>query len=124
MVPELVIKSMLVKFKMLSFNQLNAQIKLNEMWKSIHIKNYPVKTQTLENQLDVMNTRARRAGLLKEQKVSCLSQRTFTNDAIHIWNMPPKSIKDCISVYSVKKRSKLLLSLCLFDKFKMSKIST
>ena len=74
MVPELVIKSMLVKFKMLSFNQLNAQIKLNEMWKSIHIKNYPVKTQTLENQLDVMNTRARTA----ERAKGLLSQSLFT----------------------------------------------
>ena len=29
--------SMLVKFKILSVNQMNAQIKLTEMWKSIHI---------------------------------------------------------------------------------------
>ena len=40
-------ESLLAKFKILSANQKNAQIKLNEMWKSTHISNYPVKTSSL-----------------------------------------------------------------------------
>ena len=55
---------MLVKFKMLSVNQINAQIKLNEMWKTIHIEKYPIKTLQLVANADVMNTSARTAGLL------------------------------------------------------------
>ena len=47
-------KSMLVKFKILSVNQMNAQIKLSEMWKSINIENYPLKTELLEMQVDVL----------------------------------------------------------------------
>ena len=35
-------KSMLVKFKMLSVNQMMAQIKLIEMWKTTHVANYPI----------------------------------------------------------------------------------
>ena len=94
---------MLVKFKMLSVNQLNmnAQVKLNEMWKSVHIENYPVETQLLERQIDVMNTRARSAGLLKEEKVTHLSQIIFTNDATHIWNLAPKDIKNLVSLYII-----------------------
>ena len=41
------IKSLLKKNKMLSVNQTNAQIKLLEMWKSVHHPNYPNKVPTL-----------------------------------------------------------------------------
>ena len=75
---------MLAKFKILSVNQMNAQVKLNEMWKSIYIKNYPIKTELLECQPDGMNTRARSSGLLKEMKMSNRSQKTFTKDPTHI----------------------------------------
>ena len=96
-------KSMLVKFKILSVNQMNAQVKLNEMWKSFNIKNYPIKTELLECQPDGINTSARSSGLLKEMKMSYRSQKTFTNDATHIWNLVPSSIKHCKSLYSAKK---------------------
>ena len=99
-------KYMLAKFKILSVNQINAQIKLNEMWKSIHIVNYPIKTVLLECQSDVVNTRARSIGLLKETKVSYRSQKTFINDATHIWNLAPSAIKDCTSLYCAKKAIK------------------
>ena len=36
------IKSMLSKFGLLSVNQLAAQIKLTEVWKSIHVENYAI----------------------------------------------------------------------------------
>ena len=99
-------KSMLIKFKMLSVNQMNAQIKLTEMWKSTHITNYPIKSELLVNLTEGTNTRSRNAGFLKEGKVTVKSQRTFTNDAIHIWNQAPSYIKECISFNSAKKQSK------------------
>ena len=79
-------KSMLAKFKILSVNQMNAQIKLTEMWKSINIEGYPVKTELLGPIPDARNTRSRNARLLKEEKVSYRGQKTFSNDAIHTWN--------------------------------------
>ena len=51
---------------MLSVNQMNAQIKLIEMWKSVHDVNYPVKTVPLHRTGDVGNTWAVSAGQLKE----------------------------------------------------------
>ena len=54
-------------------------------------------------QIEVMNTRARSAGLLKEEKVTNLSQIIFTNDAIHIWNLAWKDIKKLVSLYSANK---------------------
>ena len=33
---------------MVSVNQLNAQIKLLEMWKTVHIEEYPLKLQQQE----------------------------------------------------------------------------
>ena len=101
-------KSMLVKFKMLSVNQLMAQIKLFEMWKSIHVNNYPIHTEILSPKEDGLSTRARSNGLLiKEGKATNLSQRTFLNDAIHIWNQSPNEIKECVSLFSVKKSYKI-----------------
>ena len=100
-------KSMLVKFKMLSVNQLMAQIKLFEMWKSIHVNNYPIHTELLSPNEDGLQTRASSSGLhIKEGKVTNLSERTFLNDAIHIWNQSPNEIKECVSLYSAKKAIK------------------
>ena len=102
---------MLVKFKMLSVNQMMAQIKLIEMWKTSHFANYPIQTEQLSPQEDVMNTRARTNGLLlKESKVSNLSQRTFLNDAIHIWNQAPIAIRECASLYCAKKAIKTFVA--------------
>ena len=103
--------SLLVKFKFLSVNQMNAQIKLTEMWKSIHIVNYPTKTELIVDYTEGTNTRSRNSGLLKEEKVTVKSQRTYTNNAIHIWNQAPNSIKDCVSIYSAKKRIKAFIAL-------------
>ena len=103
--------SMLVKFKILSVNQMNAQKKLTEMWKSIHIVNYPIKTDLIVDYTEGTNTRSRNLGLLKEEKVTVKSQRSYTNDAIHIWNQAPNSIKDCVSIYSAKKAIKAFVAL-------------
>ena len=104
-------KTLLSKFKILSVNQMNAQTKLCEMWKSVHIENYPIETDTLECHSDAMNTRARYSGLLKESKISNKSQRTFTNDAIHIWNQAPCEIRDSKSLFSAKKAIKEFVAL-------------
>ena len=89
---------------------MNAQIKLTEMWKSINIKKYPIKTVLLNSQVDGMNTRSRNVGLLKEEKTTYRSQKTFTNDAIHIWNKIPVTIKNSLSLYSAKKEIKAFLA--------------
>ena len=103
-------KSVLKKFNLLSVNQMNAQIKLTEMWKTINIENYPIKTELVECQDVGINTRARSLGLLKEHKVTNKSQKTFTNDAIHIWNLATSAIKECATIYSAKKSIRLFVA--------------
>ena len=62
---------------MTSVNQINAQIKLNEMWKSTHVNKYSVKTDSVTRSSEVSITRAVSAGQLKEVLLSNSSQRTF-----------------------------------------------
>ena len=77
-----------------------AQIKLFEMWKSIHVNNYPIHTELLSPNEDGLQTRASSSSLhIKEGKVTNLSERTFLNDAIHIWNQSPNEIKECVSLH-------------------------
>ena len=71
-------------------------------------------------QIEVMNTRARSAGLLKEEKVTNLSQIIFTNDAIHIWNLAWKDIKKLVSLYSARKAIKAFVSSVPIWKWKLN----
>ena len=88
---------------MLSVNQMNAQIKLNEIWKSVHVHNYPIKTTALKRGDEAVNTIAVSLGVLIEAKMTSTSERVFINDAIHIWNCPPVAIKTISSTTIVKK---------------------
>ena len=97
---------------MLSVNQINAQPKLTEIWKSTHTPNYPVQTEQLFRSDDVANTRAVSSGQLKDLRVTHSSQKTFITDAIQLWNKVPQSIKQCDSLVFAKKAIKtFLLSL-------------
>ena len=101
---------MLTKFNLLSVNQINVQIKLTEIWKSVSTANYPITTSTVQRSNNVMTTRAATIGTLQEAKITTKSERTFLNDAIHIWNLAPSSIKNCTTIYSVKKAIKAFVS--------------
>ena len=103
-------KSMLKSLNMLSVNQINAQIKLTEMWKSTHIANYPIKPEPLSRSEAVVNTRAVSQGQLIEVRQSNTSQNSFLNDAIHIWNKAPSNIKQCIGLFAAKKAIKIFVS--------------
>ena len=99
-------KFMLTKFKLLSVNQINAQIKLTEAWKSINVAKYPIQTTPLQRSEDARSTRALTNGMLLEAKTTISSDKTFLNNTIHIWNRAPIEIKNCSSLYSVKKAIK------------------
>ena len=101
---------------MLSLNQINAQIKLLEIWKSVKIENYPIKTNSVIRANDVALTRACSIGYLEERKLTNSSSRTFLNDAKHIWNKAPLAIKKCTTIYSAKKAIKsFVVSLSLYE---------
>ena len=83
---------------MMSVNRMNAQIKLNEIWKSLNIKDYTIKTCPMTRNVSVANTRACTKGYLCEQRLTMLSKKTFRNEAIHIWNLAPDEPKQCESL--------------------------
>ena len=94
---------MLVKFNMLSVNQLNAQIKLNDMWKANNVENYPIKIEKHSAVNNSATTRATTSGKLIEKGFSNLTKSALINDATHLWNIAPALLKNSVSTYSAKK---------------------
>ena len=93
---------MLTKMKIKSVNQINAKIKLSEMWKSVNIINYPIKTNLLSSSDDYAQTRALSNGQLQEVLTTNISQRSFINDEMHIWNKALSNIKLYVTLTSAK----------------------
>ena len=92
--------------KMLSVNQINPQIKILEIWKSLNIENYPIK---LEKHSE------RRAGTSTRPCTSCkrikhwknnISQKTCMNDAVRLWNQLPVEVTHCETFSQIKMQAK------------------
>ena len=96
-------KSILANLNMMSANQVNAQIKLTEMWKSTHTDNYPIQSQKLKYKPEVMSTRAANRGDLVIDAATQKSQATFLNDAFKLWNAAPNEIKNSNTLQIAKK---------------------
>ena len=99
--------SLLAKTNMMSVNQMNCQIKIQEIWKSLNISNYPIQMEKQSPNENGPATRADIKGRLIVSAKSCLSQKTCINDAINIWNQLPKLVTDCKSFYQIKKQAKI-----------------
>ena len=68
----------------LSINQINAQIKLTEIWKSLNVQNYPTQWEIKLN--PNLNTRSANKIRLEENGWSKIPSSTFMNDAARVWN--------------------------------------
>ena len=88
----------------LSVNQLNAQIKITEMWKAIKVSNYPLKFKNSNTNDSVMVSRSKIEGKLLVKHGSDNLKSTFKNDGIEMWNSTPDIIKDCKNLDSAKKQ--------------------
>ena len=93
--------------KLLSVNQINAQIKLTEVWKSHNIKSYPI-------QWIKRNDVQKRSGLKTLNKpdliisgLSHIQSHSFINDAAKVWNEAPRQIKDSLTLSTAKEHIKL-----------------
>ena len=98
--------SLLLKFNMLSVNQINAQIKLSEMWKAVKDGDHPFNLVKKESGPNVRSMRSITNEVLPTQSFSELSKKTFINDGIKAWNKAPAKIKDCITYASAKNEIK------------------
>ena len=64
--------------------------------------NYPIKINLVSRSEEVAQTRAYTQGQLQEVLATNTSQRSFINDATHIWNKAPTKIKQCKTLASAK----------------------
>ena len=102
-------KTLLANINGLSVNQLNAQIKLTEMWKSSAIEHYPIKFNKKIPE-DSMGSRSKTNGIINECFGSEKLKSTFINDGIKAWNLAPESIKGCKNLISAKKEIRVFVS--------------
>ena len=96
---------------MTSVNRLNAQVKLLEMWKALHIDNYPLKIKKQTVNEEGVSTRASKTGRPIEIGRSNFTRNTSTCDAIRIWNLAPASITEANSLYQAKNAIKSFIKL-------------
>ena len=104
--------SLLTKFAMLSVNQLNAQVKLLEMWKVVIVDDYPLLIKQQKIPATGMSTRASQKGRLIEIGKSNTTLNTSTSDAIRIWNLSPVSVTEAKTLYQAKDAIKIYVK-CL-----------
>ena len=95
-------KNIAQDLNMLSTNQINAQIKLTEVWKILNVENYPQMGIQKPNSEGPMLSRAASRGDLLVKGKTELRQSSFINDAAKIWNSAPLNIKLCKTISSEK----------------------
>ena len=98
--------SLLQKFNMMSVNQINAQIKLSEMWKAVKDEDHPFNLEKKESGPDIRSMRSITNEVLPVKSFSERSKNTFINDGIVAWNQAPVKIKECNSFVTAKNEIK------------------
>ena len=99
------IKSMLEKFGLLSVNQLAAQIKLLEVWKSINVEGNPTKLEPYcTDQLSRTHTlRPKSNRIFNDTARLEISKSSFNIDAARLWNGAPPDVQAATSLESAKR---------------------
>ena len=87
-------------------NQINAQIKLLDVWKSQKSSSHPTQWLRRNDVNPERRTRAAEANQLKEAHGGKILTSTYINDAAKLWNIAPDNIKHSDSIYSAKKNIK------------------
>ena len=101
-----------------------AQVKIIEMWKSLNQSNSPVKIEVHANEINERVSRSGTAGKIVEKGTDKLSLSTCLNDSSRAWNRLPALLKDCKSIYMLKRNTKKLFCLCLCNILSVGTILT
>ena len=96
---------------LLSVNQINASIKLLEVWKSMNDTAYPIKWIKRRDDQQRLGLKSSNKPDITIKSHSKIQSGTFFNDAAQIWNDAPVSIKECKSIYAAKKNIKSFVKL-------------
>ena len=86
----------------LSVNQMNAQIKITEVWKSQNLTNNPVNSNKAIITASKIGLRSGATGKLNEVSGSDNLKACYINDGAKAWNKTPSIIKNCKSLFSAK----------------------
>ena len=90
-------KQLLENSNMLLINQLNAQIKMLEMWKVKIVENYPTKCKKEPLAVSGIATKAYSNGRLVELGVKTLTLKTCKSNGIRLGNSITKDLQDFLS---------------------------
>ena len=103
------IKSMLKKFQLLSVNQLSAEIKIIEVWKSINTKGSPISLAPYNPNLvqTVRSLRPQPTRIFHDSARLALSQSSFHIDAAKVWNGAPAAVHSATTLSSAKEAIKI-----------------
>ena len=104
------ISSLLKKYNMLSVNQLNAKVKLQEVWKALNLEDYPLKVERQSSDISRVSTRADAIQKPIEIGKTLLVQKTCISDAIQLWNKAPSQVTSCTSLSQSKSEIKKFVS--------------
>ena len=99
---------LLEKTDLLSVNQLAASIKLIEVWKGIHVENYPISLEPNKN-MTANSERVLRPTSCREwnqDAKTTAEMESFSINAAKIWNNAPASIKNATSLLKAKNEIK------------------
>ena len=99
---------MLVKFNLLSVNQLAASIKLIEVWKAKNVEGYALsldpykQPQPDTNPAEGHNLRHQTNRIYNDSSRLMISKQSFNIDAARMWNLAPIQIKTALTINSAK----------------------
>ena len=96
---------------MLTVNQLNASVKLLEVWKALNVNDYPLKVQRQSSDDLRVSTRADTTEKPVEIGKSPVAQKTCVSDAIHVWNSALLSITNSATLSQAKTEIKKYVRL-------------
>ena len=97
------IETLLTNQRLLSVNQISAQIKLTEIWKATNIPKFPIKVIKKVKAQGARITRGVTAGKLIEEGFSNQMLKSFIGGATQLWNKAPLAITESTSIYTAKK---------------------
>ena len=82
-----------------------------EMWKALNKLDYTLKIKQQAPETNRVNTRADKNKRPCEIGTTCLTQNTCISDAVRLWNIAPKNVASCQTVYQAKKEIKAFVKL-------------
>ena len=96
------IKSMLDEFDWPSINQLAAETRLIEAWKTVHFEDYCMKDVLKLRHKGSYNTRSNQVNYLEAGVEDVYGSAGFVKTTAKLWNKSPNSVKEAPSISSAK----------------------